>query len=154
MAVTLAIPLRGEIRHTHAKPKRLSVSESRPCSLAHLPDSNPVIDGQFPVNDQSYRAFTFDWSGRPPGRPAIAVRPNPARGSAVYVSWNGATEVASWTVHAGRTSAALTVAGAQRRAGFESVIPVNSDGPYFAVTAHDSSGRQLGQSATVRRASA
>ena len=82
------------------------------------------------------------------------MRPNPARGSAVHVSWNGATEVASWTVQAGRTAAALTVAGAQRRAGFETVIPVNSDGPYFAVTAHDSSGRPLGQSATVRRTSA
>ena len=117
-------------------------------------DGALVIDGQFPVNDQSYRAFTFDWSGRPPGRPAVAVRPNPARGSVVYVSWNGATEVASWTVQAGRASTSLTVAGAQPRAGFETVIPVNSDGPYFAVTAHDSGGRQLGQSATVRRASA
>lgn len=110
-----------------------------------------VLDGHYPVNDQSYRAFTFGWSGRPPGKPAVAVRPNPARGSAVYVSWNGATEVASWTVLAGRTAAALAGAGAQPRAGFETIIPVDSDGPYFAVAAHDSSGRPLGQSATVRR---
>ncbi len=117
-------------------------------------DGDLVVDGRYPVNDQSYRAFTFDWSGHPAGRPAIAARPNPARGSAVYVSWNGATEVANWTVLAGRTAAALAVAGAQPRAGFETVIPVDSDGPYFAVTAHDSSGRPLGQSATVRRSSA
>lgn len=45
----------------------------------------------------------------------------------------------------------MAVAGAQPRAGFETIIPVDSDGPYFAVTAHDSSGRPLGQSATVRR---
>jgi Arylsulfotransferase (ASST) len=117
-------------------------------------DGDLVLDGELPVNDQSYRAFTFAWSGDPPGKPAIAARPNPARGSAVYVSWNGATEVARWTVLAGQNSAALTVAGSQPRAGFETVIPVNSDGPYFAVTAHDSSGQQLGQSATVRRTSA
>ena len=116
-------------------------------------DGDLVLDGELPVNDQSYRAFTFAWSGHPPGKPAIAVRPNPARGSAVYVSWNGATEVARWTVLAGQNSAALTVAGSQPRAGFETMIPVNSDGPYFAVTAHDPSGQQLGQSATVRRTS-
>jgi hypothetical protein len=69
------------------------------------------------------------------------------------VSWNGATGVARWTVLAGQNSAALTVAGSQPRAGFETMIPVNSDGPYFAVTAHDSSGQQPGRSATVRRTS-
>jgi hypothetical protein len=34
------------------------------------------------------------------------------------------------------------------------VISVNSEGPYFAVTAHDASGRQLGRSATVKRTTA
>jgi hypothetical protein len=38
--------------------------------------------------------------------------------------------------------------------GFETVISVNSEGPYFAVTAHDASGRQLGRSATVKLTSA
>jgi hypothetical protein len=34
------------------------------------------------------------------------------------------------------------------------VISVNSEGPYFAVTAHDAGGRQLGRSATVKRTTA
>jgi hypothetical protein len=113
-----------------------------------------VLDGQMPVNDQSYRAFTFDWSGHPPGKPAVAARPNPARGSAVYVSWNGATGVATWTVLAGRSPSALAAAASQPRAGFETLISVNSEGPYFAVTAHDSSGHQLGRSATIKRTAA
>jgi hypothetical protein len=82
------------------------------------------------------------------------VRPNPARGSIAYVSWNGATEVRTWRVLAGRSPAALAAAGSQPWAGFETKIPVNSDGPYFAVTAHDASGRQLGRSATIRHAQA
>jgi hypothetical protein len=45
-------------------------------------------------------------------------------------------------------------AGSQPRGGFDTVISVNSEGPYFAVTAHDASGRQLGRSATVKRATA
>ena len=113
-----------------------------------------LLNGQFPLNDQSYRAFTSDWTGHPPGRPAVVVRPNPARGSAVHVSWNGATEVETWAVLAGKNPSALAAAGSQRWAGFETVISVNSEGPYFAVTAHDASGQQLGRSATVKRITA
>jgi hypothetical protein len=72
----------------------------------------------------------------------------------VYVSWNGATDVATWTVLAGKNRSALTAAGSQPRDGFETVISVNSEGPYFAVTAHDADGRQLARSATIKRASA
>jgi hypothetical protein len=79
---------------------------------------------------------------------------NPAGGSVVYASWNGSTELDTWTVLAGTTAGALAKAGSQRRAGFETVISVNSEGPYFAVTALDVSGRQLGRSATVKLANA
>ena len=113
-----------------------------------------LLNGQFPLNDQSYRAFTSSWSGHPPDRPAVVVRANPARGSAVHVSWNGATEVETWAVLAGQSPSALAAAGSQPRAGFETLISVNSEGPYFAVTAYDASGRQLGRSATVKRTTA
>jgi hypothetical protein len=67
----------------------------------------------------------------------------------VYASWNGATDLSSWTVLAGGTATGLAEAGSQRRAGFETMITVNSTGPYFAVTANDASGHVLGRSATV-----
>ncbi|HEX3963614.1 MAG TPA: arylsulfotransferase family protein, partial [Trebonia sp.] len=113
-----------------------------------------LLDGEMPVDDQSYRAFTSGWTGHPQGKPAVVARTNPARGCAVYVSWNGAADVATWTVLAGKNRSALTAAGSQPRAGFETVISVNSEGPYFAVTAHDAGGNQLGRSATVQRSSA
>lgn len=113
-----------------------------------------LLDGEMPIDDQSYRAFTSGWTGHPQGRPAVAARANPARGSAVYVSWNGATDVATWTVLAGKNRSALTTVASQPRDGFETVISVNSEGPYFAVTAHDADGNQLSQSATVQRSSA
>jgi len=109
-----------------------------------------LLDGQFPVGDQSYRAFTASWTGRPTDKPAVAARVNPAGGSVVYASWNGATELSSWTVLAGSTATGLREAGSQRRTGFETTITVNSGGPYFAVTANDAHGRMLGQSATVK----
>ncbi|MGH3188561.1 MAG: arylsulfotransferase family protein [Streptosporangiaceae bacterium] len=118
-----------------------------------LPDGTLVLDGQFPPGDQSYRAFTSGWTGRPTDVPTVASRVNQAGGSTVYASWNGATELASWTVLAGKTSIDLTQVGSQPHSGFESTITVNTDGPYFAVTAHDASGGVLGRSATVHQES-
>jgi Arylsulfotransferase (ASST) len=114
-------------------------------------DGTLIMDGQLPAGDQSYRAFAVDWTGHPDDRPAVVAGRNPARGSAVYVSWNGATEVQTWTVLAGSSPSALQPVGSQLRSGFETMISVNSEGPYFAVTAQDAAGRQLGSSATVRR---
>lgn len=108
-----------------------------------------ILDGHFPIGDQSYRAFAAAWTGHPADRPAAAARVNPAGGSVVYASWNGATQVATWTVLAGKTPTALVQAGSQRRSGFETRITVHSSGPYFAVTAHDARGHVLGRSATV-----
>jgi hypothetical protein len=113
-----------------------------------------LLNGQFPLNDQSYRAFTAGWSGHSPDRPAVVVPPARPAARAVHVSWNGATEVETWAVLAGQNPSALAAAGSQRRAGFETMISVNSEGPYFAVTAHDSNGRPLGRSATVKRITA
>ena len=116
-------------------------------------DGTLILDGQFPVGDQSYRAFTAAWTAHPTDKPAAAARVNPAGGSVVYASWNGATEVKTWTVLAGKTADALAKVGSQQRSGFETMITVNSAGPFFAVTAQDADGHVLGQSATVQVAS-
>jgi hypothetical protein len=71
----------------------------------------------------------------------------------VYASWNGATEVKTRTVLAGKTADALARVGSQQRSGFETMVTVNSAGPFFAVTAQDADGHVLGQSATVQVAS-
>ena len=113
-------------------------------------DGQLLLDGEFPAGDQSYRAFTAAWTGRPGGKPDVAAHANPAGGSIVYVSWNGATEVANWEVQAGRSPGALAPAGRQEWSGFETPIAVSSTGPYFAVTAYDSGNAPLAQSATVR----
>jgi Arylsulfotransferase (ASST) len=114
-----------------------------------LADGTLTMDGQFPVPDQSYRTFTADWTGQPATKPALAARSNPAGGSTVYASWNGATEVDEWAVLAGTSPSQLAQAGSQQRSGFETAITVNTKGPYFAVTAHDSDGNLLAQSTTV-----
>jgi hypothetical protein len=113
-------------------------------------DGQIRLEGEFPVSDQSYRAFTAAWHGRPDGRPATVAQVNPAGGSVVYVSWNGATEVAGWVVRGGPAPDSLSQVGRQEWLGFETAIAVASSGPYFAVTAVDAHGKSLGDSEAVK----
>jgi hypothetical protein len=113
-------------------------------------DGKISLEGEFPVSDQSYRAFTAAWRGRPAGQPDVVARVNPAGGTVVYVSWNGATEVAGWVVRGGKTTSALSQVGQQEWLGFETAIAVAEAGPYFAVTAVDAQGKTLGESEAVK----
>ncbi len=113
-------------------------------------DGSVILNGQLPNGDLSYRAFTGDWAGYPTDRPAVALRANPAQGTAVYVSWNGATEAATWRVLAGKRPSSLAEVATQPRNGLETMIVADSTGPYFAVAAYDASGKQLGESAVAK----
>lgn len=100
---------------------------------------------------ESYRAFRYKWVGRPTGHPAVAARPSGSR-TRVYVSWNGATQVAAYRIYAGPSSHRLKlVAKRVRRGGFETAATVRSAGPIVKVQALDSKGRVLGTSRPVRR---
>ncbi|MBO0802386.1 MAG: aryl-sulfate sulfotransferase [Nocardiopsaceae bacterium] len=129
---------------------------ARPYFTLFSPGGQVLLDGQFPdlggTPDevyQSYRTLSFPWSATPTEAPAAAARPGGADSSVVYASWNGATEVARWTVLAGPRPTALTQAGSHDRTGFETTIPVASTGPYFTAVAEDAWGRELGRSAPV-----
>lgn len=93
---------------------------------------------------QSYRVFKQSWTGYPLTSPSLAVNSTSA-----YVSWNGATEVASWTLMGGTSeSAATTVLSANvTKSGFETAIPLTGSDTYLAVAAMGSDGTCLGVSA-------
>ena len=50
---------------------------------------------------QSYRTYKFPWIGLPRTPPKIAVSDD---GQELYMSWNGATEVAEWVVQGSKKS--------------------------------------------------
>jgi hypothetical protein len=112
-----------------------------------------LLDAHYPGGDQTYRVLSAAWTGQPTGQPAVAARAGSGGSSAVYASWNGATQVASWTVLAGQSPGGLAQVGSKGRHGFETAITVHNAGPYFSVVANDASGQSLGQSPTVRRTS-
>lgn len=70
---------------------------------------------------QSYRAYRYPWVGRPLTKPDIVACPSSEKGkTAVYASWNGATDVESWKVYSGSQ-----VKKTAAREGFETTILVD-----------------------------
>ena len=101
--------------------------------------------------DLSYRAFRFPWTAQPASPPTLSLASGRTRGSLLaYVSWNGATQVASWRVLAGPGAGQLAPVRTVARSGFETAIWLSSAGPWFEVQALDRGGEVLGSSAAVR----
>jgi Arylsulfotransferase (ASST) len=107
-------------------------------------DGNALWDGRFtapPV--ESYRAYRMPWSADAPGKPAVAATSKGGH-TTVAVSWNGATEVASWRVTAdGGTPRTAD------RTGFETKIRLPGAARSVKVDALDGSGTVLGRSGAV-----
>jgi hypothetical protein len=104
-----------------------------------------LLDGTLGKNVQSFRTYLSPWSAQAPGVPAVAVN-----GSSVAVSWNGATNVASWRVLGGSSASALTPVASGARTGFQTAISVPTSAAYVAVQALDPSGAVLGTSHTIK----
>jgi hypothetical protein len=104
-----------------------------------------LFEGELPGPNLTYRATLERWAGLPLSPPVGAVRQT-HRGTAVYASWNGATEVVSWRVLAGSGASRLTVVATRAKSGFETVIGVPPSYRSFKVQALDAVGRVIGMS--------
>jgi hypothetical protein len=124
---------------------------SQPQYTEFAPDGTVAYDVQFPSSSAgdiiSYRALRYPWIGRPTDVPAAAATRATGDATVVFASWNGATDVVSWTVLAGSDTAHLTPVTSAPKNGFETTIPVTSNQPYYAVQAVDASGAVLATSA-------
>jgi len=107
-----------------------------------------LLDGTLGRNVQDFRTYLAPWSAQPPGAPAV-IAARAGAGLSTSVSWNGATQVATWRVLAGASPSALSAVATAPRQGFQTTIAVSAAGPYVAVQALDPQGDVLGTSATV-----
>jgi hypothetical protein len=106
----------------------------------HLPGG-----GKAPIIN-SYRARKYPWSAHAPGVPAAAAQRASGGQMTVYASWNGATDVASWSVLAGPDLLHLSPLTTAPKHGFETAIHVTTNQPFLAVRALDASGGVLAAS--------
>ncbi len=93
----------------------------------------------------SYRAFKQPWSGQPSEPPALAAERLPDT-TALYVSWNGATGVASWRVLAAGSAGSLKAVGTAPKMGLETLITLPTHPSRVAVEALDAAGLVLARS--------
>jgi Arylsulfotransferase (ASST) len=96
----------------------------------------------------TYRAFRFAWTGHPTDKPAAVVS-----GGKLYVSWNGATDVAKWQLLSGKDSGSLKPGKTVAKGGFETAISLQGvKGPAFAARALDRNGHILATTRAVQAA--
>ncbi len=94
-----------------------------------------------------YRAFRFPWNGRPSYPPTVLTNlNNTGEETIVHMSWNGASEVASWRVLAGEHPGSLTARTTIPASAFESSTILPKKYAYAAVQALDATGKVLGSS--------
>ena len=116
---------------------------SQPYFSEFTADGKTVFDARLPGPDLSYRVYQGQWIGQPLSPPA-AVAGTRGGQTVVYVSWNGATQVASW-----RVLAQGTVVARAARAGFETAIPVSGSHPALVAQALDARGKVIGTSRPI-----
>lgn len=115
---------------------------SEPFFSEYGPSGRQLLDVRWPGADTSYRAlFTDTWIGTPYYPPSGAVR-----GSKVYASWNGATNVAKWEVLAGSSAANLKTVARGSRTGFETALKLSRTYRAYEVRALTGNNRVLGTS--------
>ncbi|HEY2398552.1 MAG TPA: arylsulfotransferase family protein [Solirubrobacteraceae bacterium] len=110
-----------------------------------------LLDAHLPPGYSSYRAFRFPWAGHPIAPPQASARLLATRTStAVFATWNGATNVQSWRVLGGASGSSLTPRATMPVSGFESSLTLPDPYAYVAVQALGAQGQLLGTSAAVK----
>jgi len=98
----------------------------------------------------TFRGYRYVWNAQPVVPPTLAVTAPAAGKTQIYVSWNGATDVASWTVLAGSSPGSLVPVGNYPVSGFETSILAPTSGPYVRLQAFNSSNQLLSQSVVTK----
>ncbi len=149
--------------YTHPSPPLLAPSQGNMQTLADgnavvgyggvsaisefAPGGSLLFDAHLPLDMSFYRAYRFPWNGRPASPPAVLANLNDTgEDTIVHMSWNGATEVASWRVLAGEGPETLTARATIPVSEFESSTVLPKKYAYAQAQALDSAGRVLGTS--------
>ncbi len=113
-------------------------------------DGRMLFNAQFEPGGVSYRAYRFEWVGKPADVPAIRAKRKDRGTVDLYVSWNGSTEVQTWNLLAGSSPSGLVKAATSDRDGFETKFTLSTNQSHFAASALDGNGNLLATSPVVK----
>lgn len=124
-----------------------------PCFLREFDeDGNVVYAAQLGTVGRCdiYRAYKQKWIGLPSTEPKVVAKVDKKSGQTrVWVSWNGATEVAHWAFYANNRSDVLLWQEQVPKEYFETSVKLTGEVEYVQVKALDAGGSGLGQSAVI-----
>jgi hypothetical protein len=112
------------------------------------PEGNLIFDAKVPSSPagyDDYRAYRFEWRGRPASAP-VAVASAAGEGTSVHAIWNGATDVSHWIVLGGPGAGSLRPIASAPWNGLDTAVSVREEPAYVAVVALDALGRIVGRS--------
>jgi hypothetical protein len=89
------------------------------------------------------------WTAQPSKPPNVFAQAS-GSSTSIYVSWNGATEVAKWRVKSGPTAEALIPGKTFVKKGFETHTTISGNPAFVAIEALDADGKVLGTSEPVQ----
>jgi hypothetical protein len=122
----------------------------------HSPDGRLVLEASFKLDGaNSYRSYKYPWVGRPRSPPDVhSIAGSFGRNGTntlVHVSWNGATEVATWNLY--KTDADGSheeLVASIARQGFETALSYKGYASFVILEALDANGQILGRSNVER----
>lgn len=125
-------------------------------------DGKLLYNAHFGGGVESFRAWKFPWKGYPKWAPKLlAYAHNESAPLHAYMSWNGATELAGWQIHASRSTshgpwkklATVPKNGFETHIDFSDLAAAGNKVitayPYIYATALDSAGKVLAHSAVM-----
>src|SRR5699024_1035643 len=115
---------------------------SQPFVSEYTKDGKLLTDMTFTVGSK-YRAYRLDWHAQPTAPPTATESEPQAGVTRIHMSWNGATEVASWRVLSGDDEDHLSENTEVERTGFETAADITPHGSKIVVEALDADGRHL-----------
>jgi hypothetical protein len=110
-------------------------------------EGNVIYEAQMPPAEVGYRAYREPWQGQPTAVPNLLADTQGAATTS-YVSWNGATDVASWRLFGGSSAHTLEALATVPVSGFETSIstpPVN----VVLAQALNAAGEVIGESKVI-----
>lgn len=122
------------------------------------PEGANLMEAKF-VDSQlsTYRAYKFEFVGRPTAPPnlvaSVAEAMEDNLTTTLHVSWNGATEIASWNFYAqAEEREPRRFIGATNKTGFETMYVIQGYLDWISADALDRDGNVLGSSTVDRTA--
>lgn len=124
-------------------------------AITEFKDEKPIFNafvdsGELGVHAENYRAFKYNWTGKPNERIALLSEFTKDGSINIYVSWNGDTETKKWKFYSVERNGSKRFIGETSRKGFESIKTFDTKHERVLVEAYDSDEVLLSTSDPVK----